>query len=122
MRYLSDAYRALAAGRRAARGPGTEQVEDLTSWLGELVHQVDSSLLDEREELANPRRSFSSLSLHVAPAASSSGAGLASCSPLVEQAGVHLMHQLAQPAGQVLDLPRSVLVRHAGPAARGRRR
>ncbi|MEO7261847.1 MAG: DUF3516 domain-containing protein [Jatrophihabitantaceae bacterium] len=52
LRYLSDAYRALRAGvPHAAR---TETVEDLTAWLGELVHQVDSSLLDEWEQLTNP--------------------------------------------------------------------
>ncbi|MDQ2839065.1 MAG: DUF3516 domain-containing protein [Actinomycetota bacterium] len=51
LRYLSDAYRALRAGvPPAAR---TEPVEDLTSWLGELVHQVDSSLLDEWEQLTS---------------------------------------------------------------------
>jgi superfamily II RNA helicase len=51
LRYLSDAYRALRAGvSQAAR---TEEVEDLTSWLGELVHQVDSSLLDEWEQLTS---------------------------------------------------------------------
>jgi hypothetical protein len=33
----------------------TEQVQDLTSWLGELVHQVDSSLLDEWEQLTGPQ-------------------------------------------------------------------
>jgi superfamily II RNA helicase len=52
LRYLSDAYRALRAGvPQAAR---TEAVEDLTAWLGELVHQVDSSLLDEWEQLTSP--------------------------------------------------------------------
>ena len=52
LRYLSDAYRALRAGvPPAAR---IEAVEDLTSWLGELVHQVDSSLLDEWEQLTSP--------------------------------------------------------------------
>ncbi|HEY0167356.1 MAG TPA: DUF3516 domain-containing protein [Jatrophihabitans sp.] len=52
LRYLSDAYRALRAGvPHAAR---TEAVEDLTAWLGELVHQVDSSLLDEWEQLTAP--------------------------------------------------------------------
>ena len=30
-------------------------MEDLTSWLGELVHQVDSSLLDEWEQLTGPQ-------------------------------------------------------------------
>jgi hypothetical protein len=52
LRYLSDVYRALRAGvPTAAR---IEPVEDLTSWLGELVHQVDSSLLDEWEQLTSP--------------------------------------------------------------------
>jgi len=52
LRYLSDAYRALRAGvPQAAR---TEGVEDLTEWLGEVVHQVDSSLLDEWAQLTSP--------------------------------------------------------------------
>ena len=52
LRYLSDGYRALRSSvPTAAR---TESVEDLTSWLGELVRQVDSSLLDEWERLADP--------------------------------------------------------------------
>jgi hypothetical protein len=32
----------------------TEEVTDLVEWLGELVRQVDSSLLDEWEQLTNP--------------------------------------------------------------------
>ena len=52
LRYLSDAYRALRTGVPAAAR--TEAVEDITAWLGELVHQVDSSLLDEWEQLTNP--------------------------------------------------------------------
>ena len=52
LRYLSDAYRTLRSSvPPAAR---TEAVEDLTSWLGELVRQVDSSLLDEWERLGDP--------------------------------------------------------------------
>ncbi|MDQ3628993.1 MAG: DUF3516 domain-containing protein [Actinomycetota bacterium] len=50
LRYLTDAYRAL---RQTI--PDTAQIEeltDLTQWLGELVRQVDSSLLDEWERLA----------------------------------------------------------------------
>ncbi|HET6210019.1 MAG TPA: DUF3516 domain-containing protein, partial [Jatrophihabitans sp.] len=53
LRYLSDAYRAMRAGVPAPAR--TEQVQDLTSWLGELVHQVDSSLLDEWEQLTGPQ-------------------------------------------------------------------
>jgi superfamily II RNA helicase len=51
LRYLSDGYRALRAGIPATAR--TEAVEDLTSWLGELVHQVDSSLLDEWNDLTD---------------------------------------------------------------------
>ncbi|GAB2688299.1 DEAD/DEAH box helicase [Thalassiella azotivora] len=52
LRYLADAYRALRAGVPAAAR--TEEVEDLVEWLGETVRQVDSSLLDEWEQLTNP--------------------------------------------------------------------
>jgi superfamily II RNA helicase len=49
LRYLSDAYRTLRASvPDAAR---TEGLEDITEWLGALVRQVDSSLLDEWEQL-----------------------------------------------------------------------
>jgi hypothetical protein len=52
LRYLSDAFKALRSGVPAdAR---TEEVTDLVEWLGELVRQVDSSLLDEWEQLTNP--------------------------------------------------------------------
>jgi superfamily II RNA helicase len=52
LRYLSDAYRALRTGVAAAAR--TETVEDLTTWLGEVVHQIDSSLVDEWESLTAP--------------------------------------------------------------------
>ena len=32
----------------------TDELNDLIEWLGELVRQTDSSLLDEWEELRNP--------------------------------------------------------------------
>jgi hypothetical protein len=49
LRYLSDAYRALRSGvPDAAR---TEALADLLEWLGAMVRQVDSSLLDEWEQL-----------------------------------------------------------------------
>jgi hypothetical protein len=52
LRYLSDAFKALRSGVPAdAR---TDEVTDLVEWLGELVRQVDSSLLDEWEQLTNP--------------------------------------------------------------------
>jgi superfamily II RNA helicase len=52
LRYLSDAFKALRSGVPAAAR--TEEVSDLVEWLGELVRQVDSSLLDEWEQLTSP--------------------------------------------------------------------
>jgi hypothetical protein len=52
LRYLSDAFKALRSGVPAAAR--TEEVTDIVEWLGELVRQVDSSLLDEWEQLTNP--------------------------------------------------------------------
>ncbi|WP_210481503.1 RNA helicase [Naasia sp. SYSU D00948] len=52
LRYLSDAYRALKQTvPDAATG---EELRDILEWLGELVRQVDSSLVDEWEQLVNP--------------------------------------------------------------------
>ncbi|MEO6794165.1 MAG: DUF3516 domain-containing protein [Mycobacterium sp.] len=52
LRYLSDAFKALRSGVPATAR--TEEVADVVEWLGELVRQVDSSLLDEWEQLTNP--------------------------------------------------------------------
>ncbi|MGV0644167.1 DEAD/DEAH box helicase [Mycolicibacterium sp. XJ879] len=52
LRYLSDAYQALRSGVPAAAR--TEELTDIVEWLGELVRQVDSSLLDEWEQLTSP--------------------------------------------------------------------
>ncbi len=52
LRYLSDAVKALRSGVPAAAR--TDELTDIVEWLGELVRQVDSSLLDEWEELTNP--------------------------------------------------------------------
>jgi superfamily II RNA helicase len=49
LRYLSDAYR--AASQTIPEDLKTEDLRDLIEWLGELVRQVDSSLLDEWETL-----------------------------------------------------------------------
>ncbi|MEU1980285.1 DUF3516 domain-containing protein [Nocardia sp. NPDC019395] len=51
LRYLADAYRALR--RTVPEAARTEELDDLTEWLGELVRQVDSSLLDEWEQLTS---------------------------------------------------------------------
>jgi superfamily II RNA helicase len=52
LRYLSDAYR--AARQTIPDEAKSEDLLDLIEWLGELVRQVDSSLLDEWEELIHP--------------------------------------------------------------------
>ena len=52
LRYFADAYRALR--RTVPTSARTEDLTDITSWLGELVRGVDSSLLDEWEALAHP--------------------------------------------------------------------
>ncbi|MCC6875555.1 MAG: DUF3516 domain-containing protein [Sandaracinaceae bacterium] len=52
LRYLSDAYR--AARQTIPDDAKTEQLLDVIEWLGELVRQVDSSLLDEWEAMINP--------------------------------------------------------------------
>jgi hypothetical protein len=50
LRYLSDAYR--AARQTIPDDAKTDELRDLIEWLGELVRQVDSSLVDEWEVLA----------------------------------------------------------------------
>ncbi len=52
LRYLADAYKALR--QTVPEDAKTEELIDLTEWLGEVVRQVDSSLIDEWERLRNP--------------------------------------------------------------------
>ncbi len=52
LRYLSDVFKALR--QTVPDTVRTEEIGDLTEWLGELVRQTDSSLLDEWESLRNP--------------------------------------------------------------------
>ena len=52
LRYLTDAYDTLR--HTVPDEAKTEALQDLIEWLGELVRQVDSSLLDEWEALRNP--------------------------------------------------------------------
>jgi superfamily II RNA helicase len=52
LRYLADAYKALR--QTVPEEARTEELADLIEWLGELVRQVDSSLLDEWEALREP--------------------------------------------------------------------
>jgi hypothetical protein len=52
LRYLAEAFRALR--QTVPEEARTEELTDLIEWLGELVRQVDSSLIDEWERLRNP--------------------------------------------------------------------
>ncbi len=52
LRYLSDAFRAIR--QTIPESAKNDDVRDLIEWLGELVRQVDSSLLEEWEELSHP--------------------------------------------------------------------
>ena len=52
LRYLADAYKALR--QTVPEEARTEELTDLIEWLGELVRQVDSSLIDEWEKLRDP--------------------------------------------------------------------
>jgi hypothetical protein len=52
LRYLADAYKALR--QTVPDEAKTEELTDLIEWLGELIRQVDSSLVDEWEKLTHP--------------------------------------------------------------------
>ncbi|WP_419993319.1 DEAD/DEAH box helicase [Streptomyces boninensis] len=52
LRYLASAYKALE--HTVPDEKKSEEFQDIIAWLGEMVRQVDSSLLDEWEQLANP--------------------------------------------------------------------
>jgi superfamily II RNA helicase len=52
LRYLSDAYKGLI--QNVPEEAKSDEVFDLTEWLGEIVRGVDSSLLDEWEQLRHP--------------------------------------------------------------------
>ena len=54
LRYLTDSYRALR--QTVPDSVKTEELTDLIEWLGEVVRQTDSSLLDEWEQLTDPNR------------------------------------------------------------------
>src|SRR5260370_34157075 len=52
LRYLADAYKALR--QTVPDDAKTEELTDLIEWLGEIVRQVDSNLIDQWERLRNP--------------------------------------------------------------------
>ncbi|MDH4143822.1 MAG: DUF3516 domain-containing protein [Acidimicrobiia bacterium] len=52
LRYLSDTYKALV--QTVPMDLATDELDELIDWLGANVRNVDSSLIDEWERLANP--------------------------------------------------------------------
>ena len=65
LRYLSDAFKALR--QTVPEDAKTDELYDLTEWLGTLVRQVDSSLLDEWEQLRHPESAVAVEALDDAP-------------------------------------------------------
>jgi superfamily II RNA helicase len=59
LRYLADAFKALR--QTVPEDARTDAVADLIAWLGELVRQVDSSLLEEWESLRSPAEEVQSV-------------------------------------------------------------
>ncbi|WP_111718933.1 RNA helicase [Homoserinimonas sp. OAct 916] len=66
LRYLSDAFR--AARQTIPDESKNEELHDIIEWLGEMVRQVDSSLLDEWEELSHPHVGVEHPDPHAPPA------------------------------------------------------
>ena len=66
LRYLADAYKAMR--QTVPEEARTEDLADLIEWLGELVRQVDSSLIDEWERLRNPVEEVAHLAADRPPA------------------------------------------------------
>ena len=52
LRYLTDCYKAMI--QTVPVDIESEEFDDLTEWLGEMIRRVDSSLIDEWERLRNP--------------------------------------------------------------------
>jgi hypothetical protein len=52
LRYLSDVYKALV--QTVPKWAKTEGIEDVTTYFGAIIRQVDASLLDEWERMKNP--------------------------------------------------------------------
>ncbi|WP_110241252.1 DEAD/DEAH box helicase [Nocardioides gilvus] len=65
LRYLTDAYRALR--HSVPESNRNDELEDLLEWLGEVVRQTDSSLLDEWEALSDPDHVPSVVAHHEPP-------------------------------------------------------
>ncbi|WP_300343304.1 RNA helicase [Nesterenkonia sp.] len=78
LRYLTDAYRTLR--QTVPHSRRNEELEDLIEWLGEVIRQTDSSLLEEWERLAaaeDPQK-LAELEARSDPAGSAPPAGFTS--------------------------------------------
>lgn len=65
LRYLGDAFRALR--QTVPDRVRTDELDDIVAWLGALVRQTDSSLLDEWEQLNDPDRAAAEVAPDVLP-------------------------------------------------------
>ncbi|UDY25265.1 DEAD/DEAH box helicase [Nocardioides sp. Kera G14] len=65
LRYLTDAYKALV--HTVPQAHHSDQLDELVEWLGETIHQVDSSLLDEWQALADPAHAPEAVAHHAPP-------------------------------------------------------
>lgn len=54
LRYLTDAWRTLRHTLPAERS--NDELQDIIEWLGELIQQVDNSLVDEWAQMADPAK------------------------------------------------------------------
>jgi superfamily II RNA helicase len=54
LRYVSDVYKALS--QTVPEAMKTEEIDDIVAYFGEMIRNVDSSLLDEWERMRSPRR------------------------------------------------------------------
>ncbi|MCW2819818.1 MAG: box helicase domain protein [Marmoricola sp.] len=67
LRYLGDAFRALR--QTVPERVRTDELEDIIEWVGAVVRQTDSSLLDEWEQLHDPDRVLAEVGPDVLPPA-----------------------------------------------------
>jgi hypothetical protein len=80
LRYLTDAYKALR--HTVPDSLKTEELTDLIEWLGEVIRQTDSSLLDEWEALTEGAPSEPLYSTGTASGGLESGSGGATIRPV----------------------------------------
>ena len=124
LRYLADAYKALR--QTVPDEAKTEELSDLIEWLGEIVRQVDSSLIDEWERLRNPLADPATVAettarhgYHQRPRLPGAGA---QCPVPAGQAGRARPLRRARRPGRVLRMGSGRMGRRAGGLLRGARR